>query len=291
MLELLLANRVGGVAIGEARRVFDRGILGNERCACGQPFWSCEWWGPVVLEAFGSREAAERVARRLLDAGLLTMWTFPALRFRPGRTARLAELRDAARRVFDACATRADGRWLIDSSKDPSWFELYGEWAERAVTVQIIRDPKAVVYSNRKAVVRPEVVDGPALMPLFGTWRTLRDYVAWNLATAVGSIGDGFAVLRYEDLCRDPDRYLRPIEDVLGPPPTEPTPWGYHSVSGNPLRFRLPSPTELTVETPDDEWRTLSLRTRLAADVVGRPTRWLTERLVARRADEISLPD
>ena len=127
MLELLLANRVGGVAIGEARRVFDRGILGNERCACGQPFWSCEWWGPVVLEAFGSREAAERVGRRLLDAGLLTMWTFPALRFRPGRTARLAELRDAARRVFDACATRADGRWL-SANRGSAQAHKHHEW-------------------------------------------------------------------------------------------------------------------------------------------------------------------
>ena len=41
------------VNVGEVWQVWYRGLRENERCGCGQPFYSCEFWRAVGDEAFG----------------------------------------------------------------------------------------------------------------------------------------------------------------------------------------------------------------------------------------------
>lgn len=53
ILGQVLGRMPGFVNVGEAWQVWQRGLRENERCGCGQPFRSCEFWSAVGDEAFG----------------------------------------------------------------------------------------------------------------------------------------------------------------------------------------------------------------------------------------------
>jgi hypothetical protein len=53
ILAQTLGQIPGFVNVGEVWQVWYRGFRENERCGCGQPFYSCEFWRAVGDEAFG----------------------------------------------------------------------------------------------------------------------------------------------------------------------------------------------------------------------------------------------
>ncbi|MEZ5215960.1 MAG: sulfotransferase [Ilumatobacteraceae bacterium] len=292
MLEILLAQRFGGVALGEARFWFERGILDDQLCACGQPFWSCSFWSGVVADVYGSRRRAETAARLVLDGNWLAMWSFPRARFQPSAGGHYSYLRSMMSDLLGAVAERAGNRWIIDSSKDPVWFELQAGIVERTVMLHIVRDPRAVAHSNQKAVARPEIAGEKVLMPQFGLMRTMRDYTIWNVTSALTSRSSGHVLIQYEELCQDVDAVLAPIAPLVERSGAETDVFPeYHSVSGNPLRFKLKSPADLVVTPAKDEWRTdLDGGTRRIAQALSAPTRAFVTTYSALRRDRLTAP-
>ena len=54
LLSLFLGKVLNGFPAGELRQIWHRGLLKNERCACGKRFRKCDFWNEVIKEALGS---------------------------------------------------------------------------------------------------------------------------------------------------------------------------------------------------------------------------------------------
>ncbi|MEV0380640.1 sulfotransferase [Nonomuraea sp. NPDC050643] len=236
LLERLLGELPGVVALGEVVHLWERGILAEELCGCGVAFPSCSFWRQVGERAFGgwTRGLAERVL---------------ALRQRIDRTRRiaridhpdLAEYARAYRRLYDAAGAPV----VIDSSKHASlaWCLVASGMDVRVV--HVVRDPRAVAHSWARTVRRPE--DGRPMT----RWSPARTAIHWSAQNAALEMlpGRGARVtrVRYEDLLAAPGATLTSLLARLGMPAPElpflegRTAWlgPSHTASGNPMRFHV----------------------------------------------------
>ncbi|WP_188192643.1 sulfotransferase [Nonomuraea sp. SYSU D8015] len=250
LLERLLGELPGVVALGEVVHLWERGVLAEELCGCGVPFPACAFWRQVGERAFGgwSRRLAERVL---------------ALRYRVDRTRRiariahpdLAEYARAYRLLYDA----TDAQVVIDSSKHASLACCLVTCGVDVRVVHVVRDPRAVAHSWDRTVARPE--DGRP-MTRWGPARTALHWTAQNAALELlARRGAWVTTVRYEDLLADPGPTLTALARELGlaAGPELPfvdgrTAWlgPSHTVSGNPMRFHV-GRVELR---RDDSWAT-----------------------------------
>ena len=65
LLDRMLGQLDDVCAVGELRHIWERGLVEDQLCGCGTPFWQCPFWSLVLEEAFGSIENVE--PRALLD--------------------------------------------------------------------------------------------------------------------------------------------------------------------------------------------------------------------------------
>src|SRR5205807_1257568 len=107
------------------RYIFERGLVENHLCGCGQPFRSCPYWRDVFDRAFGGFEALD--ANRLLELSsqvdrvrYIPLLAAPALRSSTFRR-RLTDWSATLGRLYGAMAEVARADVLVDSSKDPSY--------------------------------------------------------------------------------------------------------------------------------------------------------------------------
>ncbi|MGN9840709.1 sulfotransferase [Nonomuraea sp. H19] len=237
LLERLLAELPGVVALGEVVHLWERGVLAGEPCGCGVAFPACAFWRQVGERAFGgwTRHLAERVLM---------------LRHRVDRTRRiasiahpdLAEYALAYRLLYEATGAQV----VIDSSKHASlaWCLVTSGLDVRVV--HVVRDPRAVAHSWSRTVERPE--DGRP-MTRWGPARTALHWTAQNAALELLA-GRGALVtrVRYEDLLAAPEPTLATLTRRLGlaGAPRLPfvegrTAWlgPSHTASGNPMRFHV----------------------------------------------------
>ncbi|SEG99111.1 Sulfotransferase family protein [Nonomuraea solani] len=248
LLERLLGELPGVVALGEVVHLWQRGILAEELCGCGVAFPSCPFWRRVGERAFGgwTRSLAERML---------------ALRHTIDRTRRiariehpdLAEYARAYRLLYDA----AGAPIVIDSSKHASLACCLLATGVDVRIVHVVRDPRAVAHSWSRTVRRPE--DGRPMT----RWSPARTALHWSAQNAALELlpGRGARVtrVRYEDLLSAPGATLTALALRLGlPEPELPflegrTAWlgPSHTASGNPMRFHV-GRVELR---RDDSWR------------------------------------
>ncbi|MCW2757416.1 MAG: hypothetical protein JWO46_1162 [Nocardioidaceae bacterium] len=262
LVERTLAEADGVTALGEVIHLWERGVLRDERCACGEPFSGCPFWTKVGDLAFGGWERGRALRMVKLRARVGPTSRVPLLRAGvPEDLVRDAiEYADAFTRVY-AAAADVSGDVLLDSSKRVSLAWIL----HRADTVDLsllhtVRDPRGVATSWLRQTVRPEAVDdSDRLMP---THRPARLAMLWDVHNLIiESLGRRVpsARLRYEDfvadpvgrtgallsgagIADDPRRWVSPTSIRLGTS---------HSVAGNPMRFRL---GDLAVR-PDERWR------------------------------------
>ncbi|SDI84674.1 Sulfotransferase family protein [Nonomuraea jiangxiensis] len=267
LLERLLGEVPGVVALGEVTHLWERGVISEEPCGCGVAFPSCAFWRRIGERAFGgwTRPLAERILtlRRRVD--------------RTRRIARiahpdLAEYAQAHRRLYEA----VDARVVIDSSKHASLACCLLESGMDLRIVHVVRDPRAVAHSWGRTVRRPE--DGQP-MTRWGPARTAVHWTAQNAAIELLSDRGGQVTrVRYEDLVAAPGPTLLELARTLGlEVPELPfvdgrTVWlgRSHTASGNPMRFRV-GWVELR---RDDSWRSgLPGRDRRVVDALTWPLR------------------
>lgn len=250
LLERLLGELPGVVALGEVVHLWERGVLAQELCGCGAPFPACPFWRQVGERAFGgwTRCLAERVL---------------TLRHRVDRTRRIAriahpdltEYAQAYRLLYDATGAPV----VIDSSKHASLACCLVNGGVDVRVVHVVRDPRAVAHSWGRTVRRPE--DGRP-MTRWGPARTALHWTAQNTALELlARRGARVTTVRYEDLLAAPEPTLAALTRELGlaDVPELPfvdgrTAWlgPSHTVSGNPMRFHV-GRVELR---RDDSWAT-----------------------------------
>jgi hypothetical protein len=268
ILAQTLGQIPGFVNVGELWQVWYRGLQEDERCGCGQPFYSCEFWGAVGDEAFGgwdNVDADKMVAfrpylkrRRYVPHYALAAKT--GIRTRK-MTTLLEECSPVLERLYRAIQRVSGAGVIVDSSKRLSYAVLLSllPFADLRV-VYLVRDSRAVAYSWAKSKESPAAVGG-RLMPRMSPAKASRD---WSIRNYSYSFLSGFARLsrlRYEDFVNDPTHHLAKtlsrigFDNEAGRLPIvdgrEVSLSVDHTVSGNPARFRTGN-IELR---PDEEWK------------------------------------
>jgi SAM-dependent methyltransferase len=200
-------------------------------------------------------------------------------RARPGGRSGWKELdryTAASSAVYRAITEVTGARVVVDSSRLP--IEPVGLGLVPGVDVsvaQLVRDPRAVVYSWKR-LKRTSDYSDDEYMPRFGAAYTTTSWLIRNVATERVGRRLPVEVVHYDDLARDPAAVLRRLAAVVGEPPGDlafltsatatiaPT----HSVGGNPMRMTSGA---IAIE-PDDEWRTkITARDRVVATTIALP--------------------
>ncbi|WP_283135404.1 sulfotransferase [Rhizohabitans arisaemae] len=253
LLERLLAQLPGVVALGEVVHLWERGLRRNEPCGCGVAFLDCQFWRNVGDRAFGGwdrLDVAEILRRkRRVDRIRRIPWlacaAVPAARI-GGRRSAVADYAHLYLRLYAAASAVSGRPVVIDSSKHAS-LAFCLRTADPAFRVaHVVRDSRGVAHSWAKRVERPE--DGAPMT----RWPPLRTGIHWlveNLAFELLSRrGVPVTPVRYEELLRAPRATLAHLAGKLGlrcdDGALDFVGTGHaelsvaHTVSGNPLRFR-----------------------------------------------------
>lgn len=281
LLERVLSQSPGTLALGEVVHLWERGVRLNQLCACGTAFHDCPFWSQVGADAFGGWDQVDldRVAqlaeavdrqRRIPQSARRT----PSAAF----AAQAVEYASGFRKIYAAAAAITGARVVIDSSKEiPTALALSHLDDLDLRVLHIVRDSRGVAHSWSKVVERPETSDGEP-MPTYSPARSTAFWLSGNL-TVRGLVHRGVPVsrLRYEDLVADPTGSIEAAWTALDLPgspdikmvDTHTIDLGpSHSVAGNPMRFR----TGVTRLRADDAWRTeMSPRDRRVVTAMSYP--------------------
>jgi sulfotransferase family protein len=251
LLERMLGQIPGSCSLGEVVHLWERGILGDQRCGCGLPFGECPFWSRVGMEAFGGwgemGSSTVELKRRVDRHRYIPLMLWPGLSRSYARD--LEQFAEILIRLYRTVADVSGSSVVVDSSKSSSYVVLLRRITDLDLRlIHLVRDSRGVAYSATKRVERPEVVRGRAYMPRYHPARSALEWDAYNTlfemvrASRVPSLR-----LRYEDLLDDPRRELTRVLDLAGLDSASDTLdfvgegvtslRGTHTISGNPMRF------------------------------------------------------
>lgn len=275
LLERSLSQLPNVCGVGESVYMWERGLVNNERCGCGQQFSECQFWNQVGIEGFGGWDQVDAQRVAALRSQVDDVKFVPKMLV--GRTG--ADFDHAAReyvsyyeRLYQGVRRVSGCDVVVDSSKITSLVYLLARYADVDVSMaHIVRDPRAVAYSWTKLVQRPEVTSRTAYMPRYSPTYMGALYSGHHLLLEALRFREVPSItVRYEDFAESPLPTLRRISDfagldwresaVAGPTPSTLRLDVVHTASGNPSRFR----TGDTVIRRDDSWRTQLSRGKAA---------------------------
>jgi Sulfotransferase domain len=258
----LLGQVSGAFAAGEIRYLWQRGVVEDRLCACGQPFSRCQFWGPVMADAIDeSSPAAADIAAGLLSR--LRILRLPGLLWRraTGRPGVAPHPHDSAiERLYRAIAHHSGGAVVLDSSKLPPYGVLLSQLPGiELYLLHVVRDPRAAAFSWQRTKPLLDFGDDQ-VMPQQTLWKSSLLWLLWNSVTILlwGPRSNRYIRVRYEDFASAPEQTLAEVVRMIGLDPTalpfvgphqarvQPT----HSVAGNPARL---SSGTVRVK-PDTEW-------------------------------------
>lgn len=280
ILDNVLGGIEGAFSAGEVRYLWQRGLIEHRKCGCSRPLQECELWPQILERAFPDGIEASRMASSMRY--VRTRYT-PAARMRSfhhwyGR--RLAPLIQALDQLYPAVAAETGARFIIDSSKLPTYTYLLSlvDSIDLRI-VHLIRDPRAVAFSRARpkrqldtAEVREMTRSGPV--------KSAADWLTWNttIRALFGKGTNPYMILKYEDLISEPEAS---VERVLELADEQGAATSHmhgnrvelavnHTVSGNPGRF-----TTGTIKLELDEaWRRdMSAKDRKTVERITKPAR------------------
>lgn len=266
LLEQVLAQHPDVVVLGEVVHMWERGLVADELCECGQPFSRCSFWQAIGDEAFGGWRRVDIDRVRTLRERIDRVRRIPGVLAAHAQGRVSSELSDYASlyaRIY-AAARRITGRSLVvDTSKQVSLpFSVAQHPGVDLRVLHCVRDPRAVAYSWTKSVRRPEALDSESLMTQYTPGLLARRWVSHNAAVPlVARLSVPWDRWRYEDFVGDPTASLSAVCALadISSSGIKHEPEGSHffklgsshTVAGNPMRFQ-----QGTVEVRlDDRWR------------------------------------
>ena len=285
LLASLLGQLPGFFNIGELNRLWDWGLVSNFRCGCGLPVRECPTWHEILegadrlLEGTGIGPLAD--ARIDLAQAAVVRWPrmMQLLRAKPGPHPDCPELDRyvaASSAVYRSIAAVTGARVVVDSSRLPIEPVALGLVpGVDARIAQVIRDPRAVVYSWKRSKQTTDR-DNVEYMPKFSASYSTTSWLARNLVVEAIARRAPVEIVQYDDMARDPAAVLRQLAAFVGEPAGDhafltsetatiaPT----HSVGGNPIRMTSGA---IKIE-PDEEWKhSIEPRDRVLATAVALP--------------------
>lgn len=281
ILGRLLGIMEGATYAGELRRLWSKGFRPGRTCGCGKPHRDCEIWSKLLVpDATYLQPSLHEIGRIQERAApsrhswwharrILRLTSSPSTASARGRY--LAILSD----MYSALGRTTDAHVIIDTSKNPADAALLALGSDVSTyCVEIIRDPRGVVFSRRRRTM-PE--DPTRSRPL-DTIATTAFWVSSHLAAEAIRRRYGrerSLVVRYERLIEAPRQTLEAVSRLVGvSPPKAELPPGVpfelpmaHGPDGNG-RFRE---TKVVLEI-DDRWeRELHGFDRLLVTVLAYP--------------------
>ncbi len=262
LVERCLGQLDGFCAAGEVRHLWARGLGESQLCGCKVPLRDCPFWRAVMCEAYGGLDAVDPVAVAALLSRVNRTRYIPYLATRGPAAFRADRERFAAvlAPLYRAIQRVSGCRWLIDSSKEPSWAFVLGTLpGVRLSVVHLVRDSRAVAFSWMKQTPIPDVHWKQAYMHRYSAAQSAAWWLTFNgLCDAFRLTAARFMRVHYEDFARAPAPTLGRILTQLGEAPDLPFLAGQtatlranHTASGNPSRFLL---GEVAIR-PDEQWR------------------------------------
>lgn len=238
-------------ALGEVVHLWQRDIVDDERCGCGQRFSQCAFWTAVGEQAFGGWSNVDVAEIHTLRERVERTRHIPRLAARRLAPAVLADVERYAgfyTQVYAAAASVSGAEIVVDSSKHSALAHCL-RWSTGLDlrVVHVVRDPRGVAYSWTKTVSRPEA-DGSDEMTRYTPGRSA---LLWNAHNAAFGLlarrGVKVERLRYEQFLTDPREGLRDLASFAGvtlrdsdldfvADGTAQLRKG-HSAAGNPMRF------------------------------------------------------
>jgi Sulfotransferase family len=261
VIENRLAAALGAPAVGESVYLWHHGVLDDQLCGCGEPFSHCPFWTEVMRQGIPPQHVD--ALQQFWAARLHGLRAIPRILFLGRRDKTLDRAARAYGALFSAVATVSGSTTLVESSKEPGfWLFLRLVPGIRVRTLHVVRDSRAVAFSWRRLVVKPELASQRLEhMGRNPYWSTA---LKWDIVNIVFSAGRGhlhgstFATLHYEEFAAAPDQFVAHALERLeleAPATAEPGAVDdrsvQHSVAGNPVRFQ---PERLSSIAVDDEW-------------------------------------
>jgi hypothetical protein len=254
----------GFMGVGELRYLWQMGVMEDRLCECGKEFAECDFWkrvGEVAFDGWNidTRRVLEIKSRLERHRALPQLWR----RKLTLRDPEFAWYSDVLSRLYEAIRSVSGAAVIVDSSKIPPYlFTLQKVKKLDLRLLHLVRDPRGVVYSWKKRVPRPDVVDGQTYMPTFSTSKSVGLWVDYNLMYHLAArFGTPKIFLRYEDFIASPRegiaRILKfvdmkvPDEDLRATGGKSVPVRGSHAIGGNPVRFGA---REMVLKL-DDEWK------------------------------------
>ncbi|WP_370618059.1 glycosyltransferase [Mumia qirimensis] len=266
LLERSVAQLPGVCGLGETVYMWERGLVNDERCGCGQPFSACGFWTAVGDAAFGGWENVD--AERLATLARTVDDVKHVPRMFLGRGGR--QFAEAAEeyvsfyeRLYAGVRDVTGCEVIVDSSKITSLAYLLNRSQRVDLRmVHILRDPRAVAYAWTKVVRRPEITGSTAYMPRYSPAYMGCLYSGHHvLLEALRLRGVPTMNLRYEDFADEPLPAVRAVAEFAGLTWDRDAVFGaddhtldlgtVHTASGNPSRFQT---GEVAVRR-DESWR------------------------------------
>ena len=246
LIDRALGAAPGCVSLGEIVRLWQRGLVENAMCGCGEPFRDCGFWGPVGKEAFGGWDTLESRGPLELQAAvdrtryIPWMLTGRGHRFQKQRR----EYAEILGRLYRAIQAVSGAEVVVDSSKDLSTtFLLRTVPGIEVRVVHLVRDARAVAYSWTKQMAKG---GSGGEMDRYSPIVVGARYIFANLLLQASRlVGVKMIRQRYEDFVDDPggssERLLR-FGGISDPSTThivgrQMTVDAHHSLGGNPMRF------------------------------------------------------
>jgi len=262
LVERLLGELPGVCALGEVVHLWQRDIVDDERCGCGERFSGCPFWTAVGERAFGGWSGVDTERLHALRDSVERTRHIPRLAAAHLPAALRGDVEEYAEhyaRLYEAAASVAGAEVVVDSSKH-SALAYCLRWSPEIDlrVVHVVRDARGVAYSWTKTVARPEA-DGAAEMTRYSPTRSALLWTAHNAAfDLLARRGVPVRRLRYEQFLADPRREVRELAAYAG-----------LSVSDADLAFVTADHADLTA----------------GHSAAGNPMRFATGRLALRRDD------
>ncbi|MEA2507375.1 MAG: hypothetical protein QOH48_1993 [Actinomycetota bacterium] len=263
MLDNILNEIPGFFSAGELRFLLER-LRQHRFCGCGKSFSQCEVWSKVLTELLGAgQELAleQAISRQKAISGTWRTWQ---LLHQVSRRNVPAGVHDHVRlmsQLYKATGTVTGARVIVDSSKRPWDAVILGLIEDVSpFFVHLVRDPRAMAYSQSKVKANPDR-NQPAVMAPTAASRSALQWIRRNLAAdAVRKAQpEGRSLLvNYHTFCSQPIEVVRAITELVREGEAR-LPFvddhtvslgGNHTVSGNPDRFR----TGLVAVREDNKW-------------------------------------
>ena len=198
---------------GEIDNLWQRGLIENRTCGCGEPFRECETWSAILRAAYPFLTLAE--IERMRDIHLKYVRLRGARTLVDLRNGRLPashpllHYRNMLDRLYTAIRKTTGAGVIVDSSKSPWYAAVLGTSPRIDLhLVHIVRDPRGNIFS----FVRRGRHSSRELLFRAARWN------AWHLATerlhARG--GAPYVRVRYEDFVSRPSETMIEILGLVG---------------------------------------------------------------------------